>query len=81
VKIRSEVYRHFSGSKALDFPAQDGHVPAEQQPESRGEPTLIRKFRPQAAGDTRARGWAARRGGAGGWHAISEPYNEACGFA
>jgi len=37
-------YRHFSGSKAFDFPEQDGLFPVQQRSESRGVPTLGRKF-------------------------------------
>jgi hypothetical protein len=35
-KVRSEVHRHFSGSKASDFPAQGGHFPVRQRSESGG---------------------------------------------
>jgi len=52
---RSGVYRHFSGSKALDFPEQDGHFPVRQRLAARGAPAFDRKFRSKAERDGIAR--------------------------
>jgi hypothetical protein len=47
----SGIYRRFSGSKAFDFPAQDGPFPVRQWLEGRHAPAFDRKFRSKAERD------------------------------
>jgi hypothetical protein len=49
------TYPRFSGSKAFDFPAQDGHFPVRQWLEGRHAPAFDRKFRSKAERDKHCR--------------------------
>jgi hypothetical protein len=46
-RLRSALLGLFN-SWAPDFPGHDGHFPAQQRSHSRGEATLVRKFRSKA---------------------------------